>query len=356
MKKILSLLVFVAALLTSLAAKAEITIYVQKDAPFTISKIYAFGGTKNEIFGGWPGSDVITQNSTTINGTEYYYVVLGADIESTNIIFNNGSSNAQTKNITNITETTAYKITGNSNQYDFQTVSLQMATPVISCAGNLVSITCADKEATIYYTIDGEEPNATNGFEYTKPFKIEQDCTVKAIAVREKFVDSNVASQECTFSNGITIYVKKDGAPFTINYIYAWVPTSEGNKNITASWPGDNFQGEIVEDGITFVAYTFDEQYKKINILFTQGDGQPQTVDITDITYSTTFEILSDKEGNKYKVNTMKTTGIESIAEDAEETVVAPEYYNLQGIKIANPENGLYIKRIGNKTEKVYIR
>ena len=355
MKKILSLLVFVAALLTSLAAKAEITIYVQKDAPFTISKIYAWGGTKGEIFGGWPGSDVITQKTTTINGTEYYYVALGADIESTNIVFNNGGNSEQTENIINITETTAYKITGTSNKYKFETVSLQMATPVISCAGNLVSITCADKEATIYYTIDGEEPNATNGFEYTKPFKIEQDCTIKAIAIRANFGDSNVASKECTFSNGITIYVKKD-APFTVNYIYAWVTTSDGDKNITANWPGDNFQGEIVEDGITFVAYTFDEKYEKFNILFTQGNSQPQTVDIKDITYSTTFEILKEKENDTYKVNTMTTTGIESIAEDAEETVVAPEYYNLQGVKIANPENGLYIKRIGNKTEKVYIR
>ena len=32
------------------------------------------------------------------------------------------------------------------------------------------------------------------------------------------------------------------------------------------------------------------------------------------------------------------------------------EYFNLQGVRVANPENGLYIRRQGNKVEKVIIR
>lgn len=32
------------------------------------------------------------------------------------------------------------------------------------------------------------------------------------------------------------------------------------------------------------------------------------------------------------------------------------EYFNLQGIKVSNPENGLYIRRQGSKAEKVYVR
>lgn len=350
MKKFLSLLVFVAALLTSLAAKAEqITIYV--NTQYTTTHLWAWHNGGDE-FNQWPGRPFTEDDATTINGTKFYSYTFAEGKSPVNFLFRGTSDKEKTGDIKNITESKAYIVKSDNN---YEEVSLQMATPVISCAGNLVSITCADKEATIYYTIDGEEPNATNGFEYTKPFKIEQDCTIKAIAIRANFGDSNVASKECTFSNGITIYVKKD-APFTVNYIYAWVTTSEGDKAITASWPGDKFQGEIVEDGVTFVAYTFDEKYEKFNILFTQGNGQPQTVDIKGVTYSTTYAISKEKENDKYKVNTVSTTGIESIAEDAEETVVAPEYYNLQGIKIANPENGLYIKRIGNKTEKVYIR
>lgn len=48
-----------------------------------------------------------------------------------------------------------------------------------------------------------------------------------------------------------------------------------------------------------------------------------------------------------------ETTGIESIeAEEAAEAV----YYNLQGVRVANPENGLYIRVAGKTASKVFIR
>lgn len=46
-------------------------------------------------------------------------------------------------------------------------------------------------------------------------------------------------------------------------------------------------------------------------------------------------------------------TGIEDIVVDENAPV---EYFNLQGIRVSNPENGLYIKRQGNKVEKVYVK
>lgn len=49
-------------------------------------------------------------------------------------------------------------------------------------------------------------------------------------------------------------------------------------------------------------------------------------------------------------------TGIETVGADADANAPV-EYFNLQGVKVANPENGcLYIRRQGNKVEKVIIR
>ncbi|MGM9848081.1 MAG: FN3 associated domain-containing protein [Muribaculaceae bacterium] len=426
MKKFLSLLVFVAAIMTSLAAKADpITVYV--NTPYETTYLWAWHGQTN-VFDNWPGRAFTDDDKTSINGVTYYYYTFADGINPVNVIFNGGNDSKKTANIEGITESKAYKVESDNN---YEVVSLQMATPVISCTDNVVTITCADEYATIYYTtddtepsassetyseglkiaenctvkaiavregfptsevasqscefaelvvatpeisqngnfvtittategatiyysLDGENPTQTNSFEYTAPFEQKSDCTIKAIAVKENFQDSEVASLDFTVSAGITVYVKKD-APFTVNYIYAWVKTSEGDKNITAAWPGGNFQGEVVEDGITFLVYTFDAKYTNINLIFSEnGNNQRQTVDVKDVKYSSTFEISSDKDdASKYKVNSIKTTGIESIAQDAE---VAPEYFNLQGVKIANPENGLYIKRVGNKAEKVYIR
>ena len=54
------------------------------------------------------------------------------------------------------------------------------------------------------------------------------------------------------------------------------------------------------------------------------------------------------------KLTVCGTTGVESVSED---DVNAPvEYFNLQGVRVENPQNGLYIVRQGNKVSKQIIR
>lgn len=46
--------------------------------------------------------------------------------------------------------------------------------------------------------------------------------------------------------------------------------------------------------------------------------------------------------------------GVENV--EIEDSKAPVEYFNLQGVRVNNPENGLYIRRQGSKAEKVYIR
>ena len=48
-----------------------------------------------------------------------------------------------------------------------------------------------------------------------------------------------------------------------------------------------------------------------------------------------------------------KGSGLESVAVDNEAPV---EFYNLQGVRVANPEAGIYIRRQGSNVTKVYVR
>jgi len=76
------------------------------------------------------------------------------------------------------------------------------STPVIECASNVVSITCANPEgATIYYTTDGNTPT-TSSTKYTDSFEITKDVTVKAIAVADGYSNSEVASKDCSYTSG----------------------------------------------------------------------------------------------------------------------------------------------------------
>jgi alpha-L-fucosidase len=57
----------------------------------------------------------------------------------------------------------------------------------------VISITSATEGATIYYSTDGSEPTVQSPI-YTKPFSVAHAATVKAIAIKEGVVNSNVQS------------------------------------------------------------------------------------------------------------------------------------------------------------------
>ncbi len=97
------------------------------------------------------------------------------------------------------------------------TFSVGVATPVISCSSNTVTITCATDGATIYYTTDSSTPSASKGAEYFTSFPIGGDCTVKAIAIKNK-TNSEVVSQACTYGTAVTalpVTFDFSASPFT---------------------------------------------------------------------------------------------------------------------------------------------
>lgn len=60
------------------------------------------------------------------------------------------------------------------------------------------------------------------------------------------------------------------------------------------------------------------------------------------------FNVAGVKNVTEYKLDSSSVDAIEIEAADA-----PVEYYNLQGVRVANPENGLYIMRQGDKVTKV---
>lgn len=64
------------------------------------------------------------------------------------------------------------------------------------------------------------------------------------------------------------------------------------------------------------------------------------------------FSLPASAEGLAVKL-VSKGAGIDSVV--AEENAPAV-YYNLQGVKVANPENGVYVVRQGNKVSKVLVK
>ena len=83
-----------------------------------------------------------------------------------------------------------------------RTVTRELATvdtPVIVASTtftgtkNKVKISCATDQSVIYYTTDGSEPTVEST-RYVKPFCVTDSCTVKAMAIRDEFLDSEIAT------------------------------------------------------------------------------------------------------------------------------------------------------------------
>lgn len=86
-----------------------------------------------------------------------------------------------------------------------------VATPVILPTETIfsdeveVSISCATDDATIYYTLDGNDPT-TSSLEYTAAFTLTETTTVKAIAVKDGLSNSAIASATFTQMTAVTGY------------------------------------------------------------------------------------------------------------------------------------------------------
>lgn len=64
--------------------------------------------------------------------------------------------------------------------------------------GTTVQIVCATEGSTIYYTLDGSTPSATNGKPYDSDQGVEvtENCTIQAVAVKDGMIQSGVTSFE----------------------------------------------------------------------------------------------------------------------------------------------------------------
>ena len=152
----------------------------------------------------------LTASNTSYTPDVKYNVDGGSDVQ--------GEWNSTTMTISDIEATKTFKFrNANTSNKQLRIKAIEItyevsgedvvktcSTPVISpasgeiTADTEISIECATEDATIKYTIDGTEPSAENGTEYIEPFTLNADATVKAIAIKDGYNNSDVATATYT--------------------------------------------------------------------------------------------------------------------------------------------------------------
>lgn len=218
---------------------------------------------------GYVKSITVTWNSNTTDGRTLDIYGKNTAYEETTDLYNADKQGTKVGSIVKGSSTTYtfdknYKYVGirssNSAMYldnisiEWGTEAIQetVATPVISLANNVVSITTATENASIYYTIDGSTPSAAST-PYTGGISLTEgdSFTIKAIAIKEGYNNSTVAEQ------GVAYYTPGDNQSFTITdsdfgNSYATNTFTKNNNSVTISYSDVANYG----NGIQFKAST----------------------------------------------------------------------------------------------------
>ncbi len=204
-------------------------------------KYYTSDDTWRMYSGGTVGVSTTFGSITSVTSTP----------STTFTINNNQASYACTaqKNYSNITvaygsSTTTYHTSPISK---VETPTIEVTAGVSTGASNTyyetatITLACATGESTIHYTTDGTDPTSLSPT-YSAPFAVTSTSTIKAIAVKDDYTDSDIASQAitivqpnvATFTSGVYSSLNSS-ADFDTWYTYSVTGTQE--------WSWASYQG-----------------------------------------------------------------------------------------------------------------
>ena len=179
------------------------------------------------------------------------------------------TDNATTRYLSKNTSSNYFAFYGNTGQNAViylipAQVAEQVATPTITGANDAteipagegtlsVTLACATLGATIYYTTNGDTPTI-NSTEYTTPLSLSSACTVKAIAVKNDMIESEVASQAFTKAGAAIVqYEKVTVAPddWSGTYILVYEESATSGRVCTAGVDASsNYVSATISSGV----------------------------------------------------------------------------------------------------------
>ncbi len=127
------------------------------------------------------------------------------------------------------TTTVSYALTVTDSRTACATPSFSPAAGEV-VANTTVTISCATEGATIHYTVDGSTPT-TESATYSSAITIDAAKTIKAIAVKTNYLNSEVATADYVLTVA-TVGSGTEADPYTAGDILDKYPTGSGDANV----------------------------------------------------------------------------------------------------------------------------
>ena len=174
-------------------------------------------GTKTiTILGTKPSAPIIEVSGTTVTistdavgETSIRYTLDGTEPTASNGTVYSGPIDLSSSTTSPVTVKAVTVRNGNASDVSTEVVTLTLPEPVITADGSAgtATITCDISGATIYYTLNGSEPT-TSSNQYTGSLSgLSLMTTIKAIAIKDGWNDSPVASATVTIPSGVSEHI-----------------------------------------------------------------------------------------------------------------------------------------------------
>ena len=296
------------------------------EAPMNTTRIttWVWNSSGNYTGGSWPGEAMELMGCTADSTRKVYKWTYDGDLTSmpTGIIF--VVDGTQTSDL--VYRNHGYYVDGVWNHEVTRYTTPAPTLTIDKESGRYidpvtVTITASESTATIVYTTDGTRPTPDSKTATGMVTLTFSDNTTLMAGVLQDGKVRNVITRQYIFHgfepHSATIYLKDPTqAPDNWGqvYFYAW----DQDGNLLGGWPGQLMTADntTMVRGTRFFNQTFDipaEDYT-FNIIFSQGDGGHQTIDITGLNRDMYFEISS--QTNKYTVRDI-TADYASLTGDA---------------------------------------
>lgn len=204
--------------------------------------------------------------STTTDGASIYYTTDGTTPSSTSTLY----SSALTINNAQTIKAIAIKGSDESNVATAEYTIKKVETPTFSVVagevieGTTVEIETATDGATIHYTTDGATPTSSSPT-YSSAITIDADMTIKAIAVKGNWDDSEIASAGYTVIpaiHGLSIDFETDNLSKYVDWEFTDIRkhTKDGMSAHSGSYWGSNVNSS--GNGVTIASIKTKEKVK----------------------------------------------------------------------------------------------
>ena len=378
-----------AFLLGALSASAQYNVYVANQVGYANPHVYLWGDV-NDLGGGWPGIE--SAGTVTEDGVEYVKFIIPAEAEGKeeHLIFNNNAGDqlndlaytfgTETDIYTTATDTglvlgkpstiTPVEPAGDytlfiSNEVGYATPYIYLwgdvndlggAWPGIAPSGSatvggvvynkyVVPATAGQAEHIIYN--NGSDQLADYALTFGDAKELYFNSFSTGLALNE---NPGAGETEEPIVKTHTLYVLNNTGWDTL-CVYAW--NGGGAPDLFGGWPGASSNGSLEVDGDVYLTFEMPESSSPYNFIFSNGVGGEgyQYDAFGDVIPSSDIWVIASVDSAKI-IDAPVTVGVEEVevAEEAEAV-----YFTLQGVKVQNPENGIYVKVVAGKASKVVL-